>query len=200
VSSAKIYKTESGDDVYGVMAEFANPADLYHAAEHVRDAGYKSWDVYSPFPVHGMEEAMGQPKTKLPLIVGVLGVTGALVGFGFQLWVSTEGYRTVVQGKPYGAWQAFIPVTFEIGVLFTAFSCIIGMLAFNGLPRWHHPLLTKERFLKTSDDKFIIAIEASDDKFDPAQTRALLQKAGAVAIELVEDKREAKKDESHDHH
>lgn len=195
--SARIYKTEAGDDVYGVMAEFANPADLVHAAEAVRDAGYSKWDVYSPFPVHGMEDSMGLPPTRLPLVVGVLGLSGAVLGFLFQLWVGTEGFRTVVQGKPYGAWQAFIPVTFEFGVIFTAFSAILGMLAFNTLPRWHHPLLTKERFLRCSDDKFIIAIEAADDKFDPEATRRVLQGAGAVAIELVEDKADRKAPADH---
>ncbi|MGH7130787.1 MAG: DUF3341 domain-containing protein [Phycisphaerales bacterium] len=198
-SRTRIFKTEAGDDVYGVMAEYANPADLAHAAEKVRDAGYRKWDVYSPFPVHGMEESMGLTPTRLPLLVGVLGLSGAVLGMLFQIWVGTEGFRTVVQGKPYGAWQPFIPVTFEFGVIFTAFSALIGMLAFNGLPRWHHPLLTKERFLRCSDDKFVIAVEAADEKFEPEATRRLLQLAGAVSIELVEDKKE-RKAAAADHH
>lgn len=181
------YRTEDGRDIHGVMAEFADPFAITHAAEKVRDAGYSRWDVFSPFPVHGMEEAMGLKRPLLPGIVGVLGITGALVGFGFQYWVATQGYATIVQGKPAGAWQSFIPVTFEFGVIFTAFSSLLGMLAFNGLPRWHHPLLAKERFLGVSDDKFIIAIEAKDPKFDPARTRDLLQGAGAAWVEIVEE-------------
>jgi hypothetical protein len=186
-AQAKVYKTESGKDVYGVMAEFKTPGDLYHAAEKVRDAGFKKWDVYSPFPVHGMEEAMGLPATKLPLIVASIGLTGAALGFLFQYWVTAVDYKIVVQGKPYDAWQPLVPVTFEIGVLFTAFTALLGMLAFNALPRFHHPLLKKERFLGVSDDKFMIAIEAGDERFEPEAVRRLLNGAGAVAVELVED-------------
>lgn len=185
--NTKIYKTEKGERVYGLMAEFATPADLYHAAEKVRDAGYRRWDVYSPFPVHGMDEAMGNPNTKLPLLVGILGLTGAGLGYLMQWWISDVAYPLVVQAKPTDAWEQFVPIAFEVGVLFTAFSALFGMLAFNRLPMWYHPLLKKERFLRASDDKFIIAIEAADAKFDPAATRGLLEKAGAVAIELVEE-------------
>jgi len=182
-----IYQTEAGKPVYGILAEFATPADLYTAAEKVRDAGFDKWDVYSPFPVHGMEEAMGMKRTRLPLLVGVVGLSGACIGFAFQYWVATWGYATVVQGKPYGAWQTFVPVTFEIGVLFTAFAAIIGMLVFNGLPRWNHPLMNKERFLKVSDDRFFIAIESGDSKFEPKTVRNLLLTAGATSVELVEE-------------
>ncbi len=187
MSSKTIYKTESGASVYGVMAEFANPGDLYHAAEKVRDAGFRSWDVYSPFPVHGIEEAMGLKPTRLPLLVGAVGLTMACVGFGFQYYVRAVEYPIVHQGKPPEAWQVLIPVTFEIGILFTAFTCILGMLVFNLLPMWHHPLLKKERFLRVSDDRFMIAIEAKDAKFVPAETRDLLMKAGATRVELVEE-------------
>jgi hypothetical protein len=187
VSAKRIYKTEAGATVHGVMAEFANPGDLYHAAEKVRDAGVRDWDVYSPFPVHGIEEAMGLKPTRLPLLVGVVGLVMACVGFGFQYYVRAVEYPIVHQGKPPDAWQVLIPVTFEIGVLFTAFTCILGMLVFNRLPLWHHPLLKKERFLRTSDDRFMIAIEASDPGFVPEATRELLLKAGATRVELVEE-------------
>ncbi len=182
-----IYRTQDGRDIYGVMAEFDGPASISHAARSVRDAGYTHWDVYSPFAIHGMDEAMGLKRPILPLLVGVLGITGALVGFGFQHWVATEGFATIVQGKPAGAWQAFIPIAFEFGVLFTSFSALLGMLALNGLPRLHHPLLAKERFLGVSDDKFIIAVEAKDPKFDPAATREMLAALGATAVEIVEE-------------
>lgn len=181
------FRTERGAKVYGVMAEFATPGSISHGAEKIRDAGYSRWDVYSPFPIHGMEECMGLRPTKLPLVVAAIGLTGAGLGFLLQWWVATQGYATVVQGKPPGAWQPFVPVTFEIGVLFTSFTALIGMLAFNGLPRWHHPLMCKERFLGVSDDKFFIAIEADDPRFDPEPTRRLLLEAGALGVELVED-------------
>jgi len=187
MSTTKIYKTEAGKNVYGLMAEFKTPADTYHAAEKVRDAGFGKWDVYSPFPIHGIEEAMGLPATKLPLVVAAVGLTMACAGFGFQYFVRFIDYPLIHQGKPADAWQLLVPVTFEIGVLFTAFTALLGMLAFNGLPRWHHPLLAKERFLRTSDDRFIIAVEAADPKFNPEATRKLLTDAGATSVEVVED-------------
>ncbi|MBX3357954.1 MAG: DUF3341 domain-containing protein [Phycisphaeraceae bacterium] len=185
--SKKIYKTESGERVHGVMAEFPTPAALTHAAEKVRDSGYTRWDVFSPFPVHGMDEAMGTPMTKLPLVVGAIGLTGAALGYLLQWWVTGVAYPLVVQGKPYFAWEPYTPVTFELGVLFTAFTALLGMLAFNGLPMWHHPLFRKDRFLRVSDDRFIICIEASDPKFDPDGTRKLLEHAGGTNVDLVEE-------------
>ncbi|MBY0261941.1 MAG: DUF3341 domain-containing protein [Phycisphaerales bacterium] len=183
----KIYKTPAGEVVYGVMAEFATPADTFHAAEKLRDAGYRNWDVYAPFPIHGIDEAMGLKPSKLPLLAGVIGLSGACVGFFFQWWVSTSGYTTIVQGKPAGAWESFVPVTFEIGILFTAFTCILGMLAFNALPMWYHPLLKKERFLRVSDDRFVICVESRDPGFDPEKTRKMLESVKGYNIDLVQD-------------
>lgn len=176
---------EDGEIVHGMLAEFDTPADIAHAAEKVRDAGYKSWDVYAPFPIHGIDENMGLARSRLPLLVGVLGLSGAALGLFLQFVISDWLYPLSVQGKPPGAWEAYVPITFEIGVLFTAFTCIFGMFAFNQLPRWHHPLLKHERFLKTSDDRFIIAVEARDPNFDPDRTRALLEGAGGKRIDLV---------------
>jgi hypothetical protein len=189
---AKVYVTENNDRIHGIMAEFAGPADLYHACEKVRDAGYSKWDSFTPFPIHGMEEAMGIKRTILPVIVAICGFSGVALGYTLQWWVSSVEYPMVYQGKPYGSlisggWQVFVPITFEIGILLSAFASIIGMLALNGLPRWNHPLFKKERFLASSDDKFFISIEAGDAKFDPDATRALLEKAGATSIELVEE-------------
>ncbi len=188
----KVYVTEAGEAIYGLMAEFDTPAALYHAAEKVRDAGYANWDTHSPFPVHGMEEAMGVKRTRLPALVAVCGLTGSGLAFLMQWWMSAVDYPLVKQGKPYGdltqgGWQAFIPITFELGILFAAFTSILGMMAFNGLPRWYHPLLKKERFLSSSDHRFFVSIEAQDPKFDPDKTRALLEQAGAKSIELVEE-------------
>lgn len=190
--AAKVYVTENNERIYGIMAEFATPADLYHAAEKVRDAGYSKWDTFSPFPVHGMEEAMGIKRTILPVLVAIGGFSGVGFAYWLQWWVSNHGYKFVVQGKPYGSllsggWQVFVPITFELGVLFSAFTALIGMFALNGLPRHHHPLMKKERFLASSDDKFFIAIEAEDGKFDPEGTKSLLKNAGATSIELVEE-------------
>lgn len=186
-AASRVFVTESGQRLYGMMAEFATPADLYHAAEKVRDAGYEKWDTYSPFPIHGMEEAMGVRRTILPVLVFCGGMTGAGLGYLMQWWISAVDYQMMTQGKPFHTWQAFVPITFELGVLLSAFTTLIGMLALNGLPRWNHPLLKKERFLASSDDKFFIAIEVEDKNFDPERTRRLLEGAGATSIELVEE-------------
>lgn len=184
---AKLFVTESGATLHGVVAEFDTPAAVYHAAEKIRDAGYAKWDLHTPFPIHGCEEAMGIKSTKLPLLIALVGFSGAALGFLMQYWMSAVDYPLTVQGKPYGAWEPFTPITFELGVLFTSFTALIGMLAFNGLPRWHHPLFSKERFLSSSDDKFFICIEAADPKFDPEQTRKLLRELGGTHIDLVEE-------------
>lgn len=189
----KVYVTEAGETIHGILAQFADPAAIYHAAEKVRDAGYSKWDTHSPFPIHGMEEAMGIRRTRLPALVAIGGFTGSTLAYLMQWWMSTVDYQMMKQGKPTGSffgeggWQAFVPIMFELGILFAAFTSLIGMLALNGLPRWHHPLFKKERFLASSDDSFFICIEANDPKFDPDRTRALLEQAGATSIELVEE-------------
>lgn len=182
----RIFKTEDGQLVYGMMAEYATPADVYHAAEKVRDAGYAKWDLYTPFPIHGIEEAMGQKNTKLPLLCGIVGLSAAGMGYALQHIISMM-YPLVVQGKGPSDWPKFVPITFEVGILLTAFTALLGMFALNGLPMWYHPLMKKRRFLRTSDDRFVICIEAADPKFDPAGTRELLASAGGTNIDLVED-------------
>src|SRR6185436_17891428 len=109
---------------YGILAEFATPADLYHACERVRDSGFTRWDAHTPFPVHGLERAMGLRRSPLPWIVLVMGLTGAALGFALQAWVHTRAYPLVISGKPYFSWPAFIPITFEVGVLFAAFGAV----------------------------------------------------------------------------
>lgn len=181
------YVTESGAEVHGVLAEFHTPGAVYSAAERVRDSGFSKWDVYSPFPIHGIEEAMGMKRTILPLFVAAAAFTGAGLAYLMQWWMSSSDYPLVVQGKPPWSWEPFTPIVFELGVLLSAFAALLGMLALNGLPRFHHPLFAKERFLRSSQDRFFIAIEAADPKFDPGATRRLLESVGARHIELVEE-------------
>lgn len=181
------YVTEDGKRVYGMVAEFGAVPAVYHAAKKVRDAGYTRWDVHSPFPIHGIDDAMGMKRSKLPFIAGGAALMGVVCAVLLQYYTNAWDYQFVVQGKPYGAWEPFVPVTFELGVLFTAFACLLGMMALNGLPRFHHPLLAYERFAKTSDDRFMIAIEADDPIFDAERTRALLESIGGTDIALVED-------------
>lgn len=181
------FRTPDGGVVHGVMAEFPSSAAVYHAAEQVRDAGFQKWDVFAPFPIHGIDEAIGMKRTKLPLIVAGGAITGISVALLMQFWMSAVDYPLMVQGKPYGAWEPFVPITFELGVLFSAFASLIGMLALNGLPRWNHPLLKSERFLRVSDDRFVIVIEAGDPKFQGSDTVSMLQGLGATDVELVEE-------------
>ncbi|UYV12577.1 MAG: DUF3341 domain-containing protein [Phycisphaera sp.] len=181
------FRTPDGGVVHGVMAEFQTSADVYHAAEQVRDAGFQKWDVFAPFPIHGIDEAIGMKRTKLPLIVAGGAITGISVALLMQWWMTAVDYPLVVQGKAYAAWEPWVPVTFELGVLFSAFASLIGMLALNGLPRWNHPLLKSERFLRVSDDRFAIVIEAGDAKFQGSDTVSMLQGLGATHVELVEE-------------
>ncbi len=181
------YTTESGEPVWGVMAEFESPAAITHAAEMMRDAGYRKWDVYSPFPIHGMDEAMGLPPSNVGWITGAGALFGAGGGMLLQWWTSAVDYEIIVDGKPFFAWEQFMPITFELGVLFASFGALLGMLALNKLPMLYHPLLKKDRFLRVSDDRFVIAVEAADPSFDPSETRALLERAGGYNLDLVED-------------
>ena len=171
---------------YGVLAEFATPADLYHACERVRDEGYTRWDAHTPFPVHGLEHAMGLRRSPLPWIVLVTGLTGAGLGFLLQWWVHVEAYPLVISGKPYNAWPAFIPITFELGVLFAALGAVLGMLGLNRLPMHYHPLFRSRVFERVTDDAFFISIESWDPRFDASATRRLLESLGAKGVELVE--------------
>jgi hypothetical protein len=190
--------------VHGYLAEFDGAADLYHAAEHVRDAGYQRWDVHTPFPIHGMDKAMGNPKSILPKLVFVGGMTGTCVAFTLQTLTQTnfwssiglgflqtlaETYPTIVQAKPTDIWTlpAFFPVMFELTILFSAFTTLFGLLALMGLPRLNHPLFASKQFAKFSDDGFFVCIEARDPKFSQEGTKALLEKIGGKNIELVED-------------
>jgi len=171
---------------FGVLAHFAGTKELYHACEKVRDAGYTKWDAHTPFPVHGLEKAMGIKASKVPWIVLVMGLTGAGGGMLLQWWVSVHGYSLVISGKPFFSWPAFVPVTFELGVLFAALGAVFGMLGLNKLPMLYHPLFNSKRFESVADDGFFISIESWDPKFDANVTSDLLRAAGAEHVELVD--------------
>jgi len=171
---------------YGILAEFATPAELYHACEQVRDAGFTRWDAHTPFPVHGLAGAMGLRRSPLPWIVLGLGLLGAALGFALQTWVHTVAYPLVISGKPYFSWPAFIPITFELGVLFAALGAVVGMLGLNQLPMHYHPLFRSKVFEQATDDAFFISIESWDPRFDPSATGKLLESLGARSVELLE--------------
>jgi hypothetical protein len=172
---------------FGLLAEFDSPATLFHACEQVRDAGYTRWDAHSPFPVHGLERAMGLRPSRLPFYVLISALTGMVGAITLQWWVHAVHYPLVISGKPYFSWQAFVPVTFEATILFGAAGAVLGMLHLNRLPRHYHSLFRSRRFERVTDDRFFISVEAADPRFDPQQTRALLEQAGASGIEEIDD-------------
>lgn len=186
-------------NTYALLAEYEDVTSVYKAARVVRDAGYSKWDVFSPFPIHNMDEAMGIGRSKVAWIVGTCAFLGLTFAFVLTGWTSAgfhidspifgwlSGYPVVTAGKPYMAWEQFMPIYFELSVLIASFGALFGMFALNRLPMWHHPLQTNERFLGVSDDRFFIAIEAKDPGFDPEKTRALLEQSGALNIDVVED-------------
>jgi hypothetical protein len=175
--------------VHGYLAEFTTVQDVYHAAEKVRDAGFTSWDVHSPFPIHGLDEAMGLPRSILPKFVFVGGLTGLLTAFCLQYYTQVIDYPTVVQAKPANIYTlpAFFPVMFELTILFSAFTALFTCLAMMKLPRLHHPLFNASSFSRFSDDRFFLCIEARDPRFSLEKTKAFLSELGAQNIELVED-------------
>lgn len=177
----------SNSQHWGVLAEFETAQTIYHACQKVRDAGFTHWDAHTPFPVHGLDGAMGLKKSVLPWIVLVCGLTGTTTAITLQWWVHAVEYPLVISGKPLFALPAYVPIIFELSVIFSAFAAVIGMLALNGLPRLHHPLLAVERFERASDDRFFISIEARDAKFDAAKTAEFLHSIGARHVELVEN-------------
>lgn len=175
---------DGGD--WGLLAEFDTPQALYKACERVRDEGFEHWDAYSPFPVHGLDKAMGLKPSVLPWIVLVMGLTGAGLGMLLQSWVAMEAYPLVISAKPFFSWPAFVPVTFELGVLFASFGAVFGMFHLNRIPRFHHPVFGSDRFERATDDKFFIAIEAADPRFDARKTKKFLKGLGAAHIEKLE--------------
>lgn len=173
--------------VYGYLAEFQSAAALYKAAEQVRDAGFKKWDCYSPFAIHGLDAAMGLKRSILPWFVFFGGMTGAATAFTLAYTTQVVIFPTVVQGKPANIFTvpAFFPIIFELTILFAAFTALFGLLSLIQLPRLNHPLFASDQFPRATDDGFFIAIEARDDNFCPSATRDLLASIGGSNIELI---------------
>jgi hypothetical protein len=160
---------------YGLLAEYTDPEDLIAAAKRAHAEGYRNMDAYTPFPVHGLSDAIGFKKTKLPAIVLCGGLTGAICGFGMQYIANVWHYPINIGGRPLNSWPAFIIPTFEMTILFSAFSAVLGMLALNGLPQPYHPLFNVPAFELASRSHFFLTIEATDPKFNIDTTRQFLE-------------------------
>jgi len=170
-----------------MLAEFDSPAACMHGAEKLRDGGYQHFDAHTPFPVHGMDRAMGLSDSKLGWIVLTCGVSGTFLAWLMMYWMNGVDYPLIIGGKPGGTLPSMIPIMFEVTVLLSALSAVFGMLGLNKLPRHHHPIFASERFKAFSDDKFFLSVEVTDPKFDATRTRALFESAKASAVEVVHD-------------
>ena len=174
------------ENLYGIMAEFQEPEELLSAARAAYAAGYRRMDAYSPYEVEGVAEAIGFRKTRVPLIMLLGGICGALVAYGMQWYSAVISYPLNVGGRPFHSWPSFVPITFELTVLFAAVSAVIGMLALNGLPRPYHPVFNAPEFILASQTRFFLCIEATDGTFQAEQVRDFLHSLGPEKILEVE--------------
>ncbi len=175
-------------ELWGVVAEFEDEELLLKAGRAMHHThGYTKLDAMTPFPVHGIEAALGMPRSILGFIVICVGLTGTMTAILLQWWTGAIDYPLVIAGKPLFSFEFAMPIMFELSVLFSAFACVFGMLGLNGLPRLYHPTMNFSRFARSSDDGFLLVVEKSDPKFSAVETRNLLMSLGATSAEVVED-------------
>ncbi len=174
------------DKNVGLLAEFSNPGELVEAVEAVRREGYTRLDTFSPFPIHGMDAAMGLKPSLLGYIVIGGGLTGCALGFLMQWWMGAVDYPLNISGKPFFAVEPSVPIAFELTILLSALGAVGGMLALNGLPKPYNPLFFSERFGRATDDGFFLHVAAADTAFDRAGTAGLLRRLGALGVEYVD--------------
>lgn len=173
------------DKIYAVMGEFDNPEDLVAAGAKIREMGYTKIDAMTPFPVHGIDDAIGIPRSKIGWIVICVGLSGTATALLLQWWCGAINYPLVIGGKPLFDFSFSVPIAFELTVLFSAFASLIGMLALNGLPRLYHPSMNYRSAHRASDDRFLLVVEADDPKFDAQRTADDFRKVGADLVEVV---------------
>lgn len=173
--------------VHGIVAEYDSVDTLLDACRRVRDAGYTKTDAFTPFPVHGIDKALGIKPTVLPWIVLAAGLTGTITALAMQTWMNAIDYPYIISGKPYLSLPAFIPVAFELTILFASFGAFFGMWALNGLPRFSNPVFTDPRFDRATDDKFFLFIDSADDRYDDEGIKQLFGETGSEYIESVVD-------------
>ena len=171
---------------HGYLCEVKNPKEMIDLSKKVRDAGYSDFDTYSPFPIHGIDKAMGLQASLLPW----LSLAGCFIGlsaaFGMQIWMNGIDYKIYLSGKPFIAIPAFIPVAFELTILFTAFFTVFGMFGLNQLPTWNRPIFNNESFKKSTCSGFFLSISVNDKNFDEGKTFDFLKRSGAYNIERIE--------------
>ena len=179
------HEVEVSNPLYGTVAEFDTVEALMAASEAARDHGFKVMDAYTPFPVHGMSEAIGFKDNKVPYIVALGGITGTITGMSLQWYTSVVDYPMNVGGKPLFSLPAFVPVMFELTILFSALSAFFGMWILNGLPRYHHPIFSAKNFERATIDRFFLCIEAKDPKYDQEKIRNLMSEYSPLNVSEV---------------
>lgn len=174
------------ESIYGLMAEFATPEQLLEAAHQTHDAGYRRIDAFAPFPIEGLAEAVGFHRDWLPLVVLIAGIIGGCAGFSLQYFAAVISYPINVGGRPLNSWPSFVPVTFEVTVLFAAAAAVFGMLAMNGLPTPYHPVFNVPRFALASRDRFFLCIKARDPMFDLELTKKFMATLNPREVSEIE--------------
>jgi len=172
--------------IHGLLAEFDTPRQLVDATKRAYAAGYRRMDTFSPFPIEEAWEAIGHHDRRLSLIVLCGGIAGLLTGFSLEEWVHNIAYPANIAGKPLNSWPQFIPVIFELTILFAAIAGVIGMIVLNGLPQPYHPAFNVERFEHASRDKFFLLVESEDPQFDRQTTADFLKGLNASEVSEVE--------------
>lgn len=175
----------SNQNQFGLLAEFENPNALLAAAKKMNHEGYKNYDCHSPFPIHGMDGAMGLKRSPLGFIVFFFAAGALLAGVALEWWTSAVDYPIVISGKPFFSYQAYGPVAFAIMVLIGSFTSLIGMIVLNKLPKFYHPLFNSTRFEKVMDDGFFVSLSAEDEKFDIEKSKSFLEEIGGKNIEVI---------------
>ncbi len=178
---------EEESTLFGLMAEFETAESLLTAAKQTFAAGYRKIDAYSPMAIHGLGDAIGFPRTKLPWLVFAFGILGGITGYGLCYWVSVIDYPLNIAGKPLHSGPMFIPVTFELTILFAALSSAFGMFIANGLPQPYHPVFNVPNFVRASQDRFFLSIESNDPHFDLEKTRDFLNSLDPHEVAEVEN-------------
>jgi hypothetical protein len=168
--------------LHGLMAEFDTDQQVLAAVREARQAGYRDMDAYTPYPVKGLAHELGMRRNRVPLVVLIGGIVGAVAGYGMQHWTMAIDYPFDAGGRPLNSWPAFLPVAFEVMVLVASFAALLGMLFLNGLPQPHHPVLKVDRFVEAGSHRFFLCIEATDPRFEPEATRQFLARLSPKGV------------------
>ncbi len=168
--------------LHGIVAEFLEPEEVLAAARTAFGLGYRSMDAYTPFVVEELAGALGQKSTRVPLVTLLCGLTGGLAGFFMQYCSATADYPLNVGGRPLDSWPMFVPITFELTILFAALGTAFAMFAMNGLPCLHHPIFDTPFFETHSHSRFYLCIEAADARFRVEEVREFLMRQHPAAL------------------